>query len=102
MTPKLIGLTYGSQEYKDSLKELGPALQHHYKHNSHHPEHYENGIDGMSLTDIVEMLCDWKAAAERHSDGDLAKSIEINCKRFNMSDQLTTILKNEAIVKGWI
>ena len=39
-TPKLRALTYGSQAYKDRLKEMGPALEHHYAHNEHHPEHY--------------------------------------------------------------
>ena len=24
-----------------------PGLLHHYKHNTHHPEHYEDGIAGM-------------------------------------------------------
>lgn len=63
------GLTYGSEEYKAHLAKLKPALEHHYAHNSHHPEHYPNGIDGMSLLDLVEMFCDWKAATERHADG---------------------------------
>lgn len=40
-TPMLRGLTYGSQEYKDCLAEMGPALQHHYAVNSHHPEHFK-------------------------------------------------------------
>ena len=45
MTPRLKGLTYGSEEYKKSLAELKPALDHHYAHNSHHPEYYKNGIN---------------------------------------------------------
>lgn len=102
MTPMLAGLTYGSQEYKDALVELGPALQHHYKHNTHHPEFHDDGIDGMSLMDIVEMLCDWKAATERHNDGDLARSIEINSVRFGISNQLKAILFKEAQSRGWI
>jgi hypothetical protein len=60
-TPKLKSLTFGSDEYKASLAALGPALQHHYKANSHHPEHYRNGIAGMDLMDLVEMFCDWLA-----------------------------------------
>ncbi len=39
VTPKLRGLTYGSEEYNASLAEMKPALDHHYAHNSHHPEH---------------------------------------------------------------
>jgi hypothetical protein len=101
VTPRLKGLTYGSDEYKASLAEMGPALQHHYAHNSHHPEHYENGVDGMSLLDVIEMLCDWKAASERHADGDIWKSIDHNEKRFNLTPQVASILRNTAKEMGW-
>lgn len=94
VTEKLRGLTYGSDEYKAQLDALKPALLHHYDCNSHHPEYWTDGISGMSLFDIVEMFCDWKAATERHNDGSIDRSIEINKKRFNISDQLTEILKN--------
>lgn len=100
-SPKLAELTYGSDEYKNALKQLGSALEHHYQENSHHPEHYENGIDGMDLIDLVEMLCDWKAATERHNDGDIKKSLEINKDRFNISDQLYSILSNTVNLMGW-
>ena len=68
VTPKLRTLTYGSPEYHASLEEMGPALDHHYSVNSHHPEHHEDGIHGMSLVDLIEMLADWKAATLRHDD----------------------------------
>lgn len=93
-TPKLKNTTYGSDEYKEHLRGLKVALDHHYAENSHHPEHFENGIDGMDLFDLVEMFFDWKAASERHADGDIDKSIEINKERFQMSDQLVNIFKN--------
>lgn len=94
MTPKLKNLTYGTQEYKDSLSELKPALDHHYLFNSHHPEHYENGIDEMNLFDVIEMFFDWKAAGERNKGGSMEKSIEVNKDRFKMSEQLVNIFKN--------
>jgi fumarylacetoacetate (FAA) hydrolase family protein len=47
--PKLKNSTYGSDEYKQFLKEMDVALKHHYSANSHHPEHFENGIKGMNL-----------------------------------------------------
>lgn len=96
-TPKLKGSTYGSEEYKGFLKGLKVALDHHYENNSHHPEHYENGINGFDLFDLIEMFMDWIAATERHDDGDILKSIEINKERFNMSGQLCDILRNTAI-----
>lgn len=94
VTPRLKTLTYNSEEYKKSLKEMGTALEHHYKHNRHHPEHFPNGISDMTLIDVLEMLCDWKAATERHTDGNLYTSLEINKKRFNIDGQLYSILLN--------
>jgi len=40
-TPKLRGSTYGSEEYKGFIKDMGVALKHHYENNGHHPEHFE-------------------------------------------------------------
>jgi hypothetical protein len=96
LTTRLKDSTYGSDEYKGFLKELKVALDHHYEHNTHHPEHYANGINGMSLLDLIEMLCDWKAAGERHANGSLAKSLEINQARFKIDPQLQQILQNTA------
>ena len=85
-----------SDEYKASLDAIKEATTHHYAVNRHHPEHYPNGINGMDLVDIVEMLCDWKAASLRQHDGNLLKSIEANAKRFNINKQLLEILLNTA------
>jgi predicted RNA-binding Zn-ribbon protein involved in translation (DUF1610 family) len=134
-TPKLRECTYGSDEYMEYLEKLKPSLEHHYRKNSHHAEHFPEALEdyctscghgfndlakeymkvyhkcpncgivgtevkqrytlkGMNLADVVEMLCDWKAASLRHNNGDLEKSIEINRKRFGISDDLFCILKN--------
>jgi len=108
-TEKLKGCTYGSDEYKQFLKEMKPALDHHYANNRHHPEHFtlqvaddfeyhekgkKNLIYCMNLIDIIEMICDWLAATKRHADGDIMKSIEINQKRFGYGDELKQILIN--------
>jgi len=95
-TPRLRGMTYGSEEYKACLAEMSKALEHHYLNNRHHPEHHKDGIKGMDLVDIVEMFCDWKAATLRHKDGDIIKSIEQNQKRFGYSDELKAIFLNTA------
>ena len=93
-TPKLATSTYGSEEYKGFLKEMNVALEHHYSVNRHHPEHFENGIKGMTLVDLIEMICDWKAATLRHHDGNILKSIELNQERFGYSDELKQIIIN--------
>lgn len=94
VTPKLKGSTYGSEEYNGFLKDLAPILKHHYENNRHHPEHYANGISGMTLIDIIELFCDWKAASERHENGNMQKSIEINSVRFSIDKQLVQIFEN--------
>jgi len=93
-TPKLAGSTFGSAEYQQFLREMKPALDHHYAHNRHHPEHFPNGIHDMNLVDLLELLCDWKAATLRHADGDIKRSIEVSAKRFGISEQLVQILRN--------
>lgn len=94
VTPRLAGSTYGSDEYKGFLADMKPALDHHYKNNSHHPEHFQDGIHGMSLLDLVEMLCDWIAATKRHDDGDIRRSIEINQERFGYGAEIKRLLLN--------
>ncbi len=93
-TPLLRDTTYGSDEYKQHLSEMGTALQHHYAVNNHHPEHYEKGVNGMSLFDLLEMFTDWYAASKRHADGSMIKSLEYNRGHFVMSDQLFEIFMN--------
>lgn len=94
LTKELGDIEYGSEEYNQSLQELRPALEHHYAQNSHHPEHYSNGIRGMNLIDLIEMLCDWKASILRNRNGNIEHSIEINQDRFQYTDELKQILLN--------
>ena len=93
-TQKLKGTTYGSDEYKKYLAEMKPALDHHYASNRHHPEHFSDGIRGMTLVDLVEMLFDWWASTQRHADGDIFRSITLNEKRFNIPPELSDIFRN--------
>jgi hypothetical protein len=91
---------YKSPEYQKRIKEcLGPALAHHYRCNSHHPQHFgDMGMYGMDLLDLVEMFCDWCAATERHPDGSIMESIKINSDpdRFDIPEMLVSILEHSA------
>jgi hypothetical protein len=91
-TPKLADVEYGTPEYKALLQDIRPAVDLHQKRNAHHPESSPEGIAGMTLLDLIEMLCDWKAATERNKDGDILKSLEHARKRWEISDQLYSIL----------
>jgi Family of unknown function (DUF5662) len=91
--PALEGVAYGSPEFQAVLDRVGPALQHHYCCNSHHPEHYGTaGVAGMDLFDVVEMVCDWMAAAMRNpADG---VKVAHNVQQFVIDPQLASIIAN--------
>ena len=100
-TAKLRNCAYGSEEYKGFLQGMQVALDHQYAANSHHPEYFkgpcvQSPLEQMTLIDLLEMLCDWKAATLRHADGDIFKSIQINQERFGYSDEVRMILSNTA------
>lgn len=101
-TPKLRELEYDTNDYRACLRQMKPALDHHYAHNRHHPEFFDDGINGMTLVDLIEMLADWKAAGERTANGSLAKSLPIQRNRFKIDDQLFAILENTARHFGWL
>lgn len=100
---KLAGLEYGTPEYDAALAsvDMKPFLDHHYSVNSHHPQHYAEGVAGMSLLDVLEMVCDWKAATERVTNGSITKSLEINKGRFGITDQLHAVIVNTVHEMGW-
>lgn len=86
--------TYGSEGHNEGMRLLGPALEHHYRFNSHHPEHFRSGINAMSLMDLAEMLCDWVVSAEHHPGSNPESSLEIGIIRFGIDGQLAAILRN--------
>ena len=90
---------FGTPEYVRRTAMLGPMLEHHYAHNSHHPEHFEQGVAGMTLLDVLEMLIDWKAASERGEES--AMNLTVACARFKIEPQLAAILYNTARHFGW-
>jgi hypothetical protein len=89
--PKLNYLVHGSPEYEAALVEMGEGLAHHYRSNRHHPQHFNEGVSGMTLQDLVEMFCDWLAAAEEKG---VAVDLEYNARRFEIAPQLVRILEN--------
>ena len=93
-SPLLAETEYGTNEYKELLESVKPAIEHHYSKNRHHPQHWPNGINDMTLVDLIEMLCDWKAATKRNKNGNIRKSIDINAEKFNISPQLKQIFEN--------
>lgn len=96
-TPRLKTTKFGSEDYKNNLVQMGPALEHHYAENRHHPQHFPDGVYGMNLFDLVEMICDWLASTQRNEDGNIFRSVEINQDRFGYDDQLKAIFLNTVL-----
>lgn len=61
----------------------------------------QNMLFGMNILSMIEMLCDWRAASERHADGSIMKSIEINAERFSISPEVVSLMKNTVVELGW-
>lgn len=110
--PELNLITEGCLPMEKELKKLG-----HDKAdasliwaciNSHQNTHIDLEFEGykieelgdmafigeMTLMDLMEMLCDWKAATQRNKNGNIRKSIEINADRYKINAQLRKILEN--------
>lgn len=92
------GSQVNDEEYQAALDQLNEALDYHYAYNDHHPEHHASGIEDMHLLQLIELIVDWKAASERHDDGDIFHSIESNQERFGYSDELKRLLRRTAEV----
>ncbi len=101
--PRFDDVPYGSPAWdqlrRDQMKEDGQ--RQHFEANRHHPEHFPNGIMDMTLVDVVEMFCDWKAASERLGVGNLPKSLAVNAARYHMPVELLQIMVNTAMELGW-
>jgi hypothetical protein len=97
------GVEYGTPEYQavldsDTMKQY---LAHHYDNNTHHPEYYPNGVDGMCCFDYMEMLVDWMGAAKMKADGSdskekFAEHIQLSCERYGIEGTAKNILFNTA------
>lgn len=98
---RLSEVRYGTPEYAAALEACKEPIAAHYAANSHHPQHYENGIAGMSLLDILEMFCDWYAAGQRTKGGSLKQSLEVNRTRFGADPTLAQIFENTRVEMGW-
>lgn len=97
------GVLYGSAEYLAVVAAHREVINLHYERNDHHPQHYANGMFGMSLMALLEMLCDWKARADAEESG-LDRSFAIQAGRATTDGEhvLLGILRNTAIELGWL
>lgn len=85
---------YGSEEYKEKTKRWDKVFKHHYQYNRHHPEFYENGINDMTLVDIVEMMCDWLGYKQTISITEAMNVCDEQMKRYNIANELRQVIFN--------
>ena len=84
---------FGTEEYKKDMKtHLSSMIKHHHQENTHHPEHFEAGVKGMNLMQVLEMVCDWASASKRSGGGIV--NLNDTQKRFCFSDDMKEIMRN--------
>lgn len=92
---------YGSDEYRSSMdSEKGPGgcIWHHFARNSHHPEYHATDRD-MGFLDLIEMVLDWKAAADTYGKQTLRASLPHHGERFDFSAEQWWLIEQ---VVDWI
>ena len=76
---------YGSPEYFEKMKRW----------DSHHPAYYnEQGVYGMTIVDLVEMMCDVISYVSELHVYQAAKIIKEQKERFDIDEGITQILIN--------
>ena len=99
---KFINTKFGERNWELAMDEIGDSLFKHYSASPHHAQHYENGINGTNLLDLIEMMVDWKSASNSYGDSSFEESLRVQKKRFGIDDQLYGILTNTAIKLGYM
>ena len=74
-----------SPQYMEAIK--GPAIGLHRSRHSHHPEFHSDGIKDMSLLDLIEMVCDWKAANQVRGHPEGRQSVNMMIRRLELKDE---------------
>lgn len=91
--PLLDATEYGSDDYRAATAQLGDAFVHHCEVNRHHPEHFgDEGVDGMNLVDVIEMVCDWRAASQRRPGVDVRDGLAHNFEKYGIGEQLAAVI----------
>lgn len=91
---------FGTGEYKKLIAE-NEGIRLHYQRNTHHPEHYKDGSEGishvfevekMSFLDIVEMVIDWKSASETYGKN-FMEGLDYSLERFRCDEKCRWLIK---------
>lgn len=102
--PRMMAVKFGTPEYEECRRSLGPALIHHYSISDHHPEYKEfNGkIENMNLCQLCELLSDWKAANISHASRTFEESLQYCFVKYEVSENFQNLLRSTARYLGWL
>ena len=101
---------YASARYKELCSQMGEAWKHHEANNDHHigffvPYSVQTLNDPIRCLDLIcllEMCCDWIAAAQRKGN-DSVFALDAMCKKYSMDEQLAQIIRNTlATIESWM
>ena len=86
---------YGTPAYFEKQKRWKKFFQHHYKMNRHHPDHFgQLGVYGMTIVDLVEMMCDVVSYCQELHVFQADKIIEEQKRRFGIDENISQIIIN--------
>lgn len=88
---------YGSEAYFEKMEKWDCFFKHHYKENTHHPDHYQLGINDMTIVDLCEYMIDVVSYFEDLHVADAINTIDAQQARFGLSEQVANVLKNTLI-----
>jgi hypothetical protein len=99
--PEFKKVNFGTKEYDAVVDKARLAVTHHHLSNRHHTAFYANGVQGMTLLDILEMLADWKAASRRSPGLSFADSLSRAFKKYEINETMQQFILNTIQYLGW-
>jgi hypothetical protein len=97
---KCLGPRKGLENRRGKCSHVDAFIAAHYCNplNSHHPEHFENGVEDMNMIDMLEMLCDWRACCS----GNFSDTLDRGFARFKVSGPLRSLMRKTCKELGWL
>ena len=92
---------FGSNQYIELTEKMGAGWDHHKQVNDHHIEFFKpysvqttnDPIKAMDVFALIEMMCDWIAAASRRGNNPWA-TLDYIKKKYPIDEQLEAIIRN--------
>lgn len=96
-----VKVPYGSERYKELVAQMGDGWKHHEAVNDHHIGYFvpyasqtlNDPIRCLDMFVLIEMCCDWIAAASRRGN-DPGLAMEEMTKKYPMDEQLQQVIRN--------